>query len=127
MTTLFNPTFTDPIDDFDTFLRYLEKKPTLPLTAAGDLKSGDLWVLNERVSVKAPDYVTPKSRVADYPLLGFLFQVATVSRLYTVSFGKVNTLVSDPDRLDAYHSLTTEEKYVFLLHRRFDGNRLVLR
>ncbi len=115
MDTVFNPTFTDLIDNFETFLRYLEKKPNLSLTAAGDLKSTDLWTINERVSVNAPDYVTPKSRVADYPLLGFLFQVVTVSRLYTVSFGKANTLMSDPARLDAYSNLTTEEKYVFLL------------
>ncbi len=59
--------------------------------------------------------MTPKSRQIDYPLLGFLFQVTTVSRLYTVSFGKSNTLVPNTDRLDAYLGLTTEEKYVFLL------------
>ncbi len=59
-------------------------------------------MLNERVSVKAPAYVTPKSRQIDYPL-------------YTVSFGKSNTLVPNTDRLDAYLGLTTEEKYVFLL------------
>lgn len=75
MTNAFNPTFTDLIDDFETFLRYFEKKPNLLLTGAGDLKAADLWALNERVSFKAPAYVTPKSRVADYPLLGFLFQV----------------------------------------------------
>lgn len=115
MTISFNPTFTDLIDDFETFLRYLESKSNLPLTGAGDLKSADLWALNERVSFKAPAYVTSKGRQIDYPLLGLLFQVAIVSRLYTVSFGKVNTLVPNADRLDAYQGLTTEEKYVFLL------------
>lgn len=68
-----------------------------------------------RGSYKAPDYVTPRSRQLDYPLLGFLFQVATVSRLCSVAFGKVNTLVPDIGRIDAYRNLTTEEKYVFLL------------
>ncbi len=42
MDNAFNPTLTDLIDDFETFLRYLEKKPSLPLTGAGDLKSADL-------------------------------------------------------------------------------------
>lgn len=68
-----------------------------------------------RVSYKVADYVTPRSRQLDYPLLGFLFQVATVSRLCSVAFGKVNTLVPDIGRIDAYLNLTTEEKYVFLL------------
>jgi hypothetical protein len=41
------PTSFDPaqyllIDDFDTFLRYLESKPNLPLTAGGDLKAANL-------------------------------------------------------------------------------------
>ncbi len=83
------------IDDFDIFLRYLESKPNLPLTAAGDLKAADLWILNDRVNYKAPDYVTNRSRQIDYPLLGFLFQVATASRLFLVNSIKVTSLVAN--------------------------------
>ncbi|SOD89292.1 IS1096 element passenger TnpR family protein [Spirosoma fluviale] len=103
------------IDDFDTFVRYLESNPNLPLTGAGDLKAADLWAINERVNYKAPHYVTARSRQADYPLLGFLFQIATVSRLFIIQFSNVNTLMPDVARIDAYRSLTLEEKYVFLL------------
>ncbi|WP_020606075.1 plasmid pRiA4b ORF-3 family protein [Spirosoma spitsbergense] len=103
------------IDDVDIFLRYLEGKPNLPLTAAGDLKAADLWILNDRVNYKAPDYVTNRSRQIDYPLLGFLFQIATASRLFLVKSVKGNVLVADAARLDMYRSLTVEEQYVFLL------------
>lgn len=109
------PSNSDLIADFETFLRYLESKPNLPMTSAGDLKSADLWNLNERVNYKAPDFVTPKSRVMNYPLLGFLFQVAIAGRLFMVQFGKANTLVAVPDRLKAYQNMTEEEKYLFLL------------
>ena len=108
------PTDSLLIDDFDTFLRYLDK-PALSLTAGGDLKSADLWAMNDRVNYKAPLYVTPRSRQADYPLLGFLFQIAISSRLYLVTFGKTNTLVADTDRVARYNGLTLEEKYIFLL------------
>ena len=103
------------IVDFDSFVRYLESKPKLPLTAGGDLKAADLWAINERVNYMAPDYVTNRSRQIDYSLLGFLLQVATASRLFLVKFNKGSTLVVDADRLDAYQNLTVEEKYVFLL------------
>ncbi len=115
MPIAFNPAESLLIDDFEAFLRYLESKPAMPLTAAGDLKSADLWALNDRVNYKAPDYVTPRSRQIDYPLLGFLFQVATSSRLFLVQFGKATTLQANRARLDAYHQLTLEERYVFLL------------
>lgn len=103
------------IDDFDTFVRYLTGKAKLPLTGAGDLKAADLWAMNERVNYKAPDYVTARSRQADYPLLSFLYQVITTSRLAIVEFDKVNRLVPDAARIEAYQGLTLEEKYVFLL------------
>lgn len=114
------PTFFDPassllIDDFDSFVHCLEGKPNLPLTAGGDLKAADLWAINDRVNYKAPDYVTNRSRQIDYPLPGFLFQVATVSRLFPVKFEKGNVLVANADRLDTYRNLTLEEKYIFLL------------
>jgi hypothetical protein len=115
MTTLFNPTDSLLIDDFDIFIRYLESKPALPLTAAGDLKAADLWILNDRVNFKAPDYVTNRSRQIDYPLLGFLFQIATASRLFLIHFDKVTSLAANADRIDRYQSLTLEEKYMFLL------------
>ena len=111
----FDPTSSLLIDDFDAFVRYLESKPNLPLTAGGDLKAADLWVMNDRVNYKAPDYVTNRSRQIDYPLLGFLFQVATASRLFLVRFEKGNVLVANGNRLDTYRNLTLEEKYVFLL------------
>lgn len=103
------------IDDFDAFVRYLESKPNLPLTGAGDLKATDLWTINERVNYMAPHYVTSRSRQIDYPLLGFLFQIATSGRLFVIQFDKVNTLAPDANRIEAYRSLTLEEKYVFLL------------
>lgn len=103
------------IDDFDSFVRYLSSKSNLPLTGAGDLKAVDLWAINERVNYKAPHYVTPRSRQADYPLLGFLFQIATSGRLFIVQFSKTNTLVPDADRIEMYQHLTLEEKYVFIL------------
>jgi hypothetical protein len=103
------------IDDFDTFVRYLESKARLSLTGAGDLKAADLWAINERVNYKAPHYVTSRSRQADYPLLSFLYQVITTSRLAVVQFDKAYTLVPDANRLEAYQGLTQEEKYVFLL------------
>lgn len=74
------------IDDFNTFVRYLTGKTKLSLTGAGDLKAADLWAINERVNYKAPDYVTSRSRQADYPLLNFLYQVITASRLVVVQF-----------------------------------------
>ena len=103
------------IDDFAIFIRYLERKPNLPLTGAGDLKAADLWTMNDRVNHKAPVYVTNRSRQIDYPLLGFLFQIATASRLFLVKSAKGNVLVADAARLDMYRSLTVEEQYVFLL------------
>ncbi len=103
------------VADFEHFLRYLPRNPNLPLTAGGDLKSADLWAINEGVNYKAPDYVTTKSRMADYPLLAFLFQVATASRLYMVVYGKTPALLANPARLDTYLAMTQEEKYVFLL------------
>ncbi len=109
------PTDSLLVDDFEHFLRYLDRKPRLPLTAGGDLKAVDLWAINERVNYKAPDYVTPRSRVADYPLLGFFFQVVTASRLYVVVYDKIPVLLANADRLDTYLTLTQEEKYVFLL------------
>lgn len=115
MPTAFDPAEFLHIDDFDTFLNYLESKPNLPLTAGGDLKAGDLWAMNERVNYKAPDYVTNRSRQIDYPLLGFLFQVATVSRLFLVKVEKGTVLTAHRDRLELYRNLTLEEKYVFLL------------
>ena len=115
MPTPFTPTNALLIDDFETFIQYLERKPNLVLTGNADLKSVDLWALNERVNYKAPSYVTPRSRQADYPLLGFLLQLATASRLFVIAFGKANTLVPNATRLDAYRNLTQEEKYVFLL------------
>ena len=115
MPTSFSPTNSLLIDDFYAFIRYLESKPNLPLTAGGDLKAADLWVINERVNYRAPDYVTNRSRQVDYPLLSFLYQVATASRLFLVKFDKGSTLVADTDRLDRYRNLTAEEKYVFLL------------
>lgn len=115
MPSPFNPADSDLIDDFETFLRYLAGNPNLPLTAGGDLKAADLWALNERVNYKAPFAVTPRSRQMDYPLLGFLFQVVTASRLFVIKSEKGNVLVAEPDRLDTYQSMTLEEKYVFLL------------
>ena len=103
------------IDDFDTFLRYLETKPNLSLTPAGDVKAADLWAMNDRVNYKAPLYVTPRSRQPDYPLLNFMFQIATASRLFLVTFGKTNILVADTGRIDRYNGMMLEEKYVFLL------------
>ena len=103
------------VTDFEHFLRYLDRKPRLSLTAAGDLKSADLWAINQGVNYKAPDYVTTKSRVADYPLLAFLFQVVTASRLYVLAHDKTPVLVADTARLSTYLALTQEEKYVFLL------------
>ena len=111
----FNPANSLLINDFDSFVRYLESKPSLPLTAGGDLKAADLWAMNERVNCRAPDYVTNRSRQVDYPLLNFLYQIATASRLFLAKYDKSSTLVADADRLDRYRSLTTEEKYVFLL------------
>lgn len=115
------------IDDFDTFVRYLEQRPNLSLTAAGDLKAVDLWAINERVNHKAPHYVTPRSRQIDYPLLSFLYQVVTSGRLFVVQTGKANTLVADAGRVDTYQHLTLEEKYVFLLETAAAAVRLVLR
>ena len=103
------------LDDFDTVVRYLASKPNLPLTGAGDLKAADLWAINERVNYKAPHYVTARSRQVDYPLLKFLYQVGIESRLFIIQFGKANVLVPDTARIDAYQSLTLEEKYVFIL------------
>ena len=103
------------LDDFAIFLRYLESKPNLPLTGAGDLKAADLWAINDRVNYKAPVYTTNRSRQIDYPLLGFLYQVATASRLFWVKFEKGNVLAANEDRLDMYRALTVEEKYVFIL------------
>jgi|GEM_PF-1698276 len=111
----YDPTTSLLIDDFDTFLRYAANKNPLPLTGTGDLKAADLWALNDRVNYKASLHVTPRSRQADYPLLGFLFQIATSSRLLLVTFGKTNALVPDASRVEQYHGLTLEEKYVFLL------------
>jgi hypothetical protein len=71
--------------------------------------------MNERVNYKAPDYVTNRSRQIDYPLLVFLFQVTTASRLFLVKSEKATTLSADAERLARYNSLTLEEKYVFLL------------
>ncbi|GAB3986311.1 hypothetical protein GCM10028807_03460 [Spirosoma daeguense] len=115
------------IDDFDTFVRYLEQKPNLSLTAAGDLKAVDLWAINDRVNYKAPHYVTARSRQIDYPLLNFLYQVVTYGRLFVVQTGKANTLVADVGRVDTYRHLTLEEKYVFLLETAAAAVRLVLR
>lgn len=115
MPTLFNPAQSLLIDDFDTFVRYLEGKSNLPLTAGGDLKAPDLWAINERVNYKAPDYVTNRSRQIDYPLLGFLFQVATAGQLFLVKVEKGTVLAANIDRLELYRNLTLEEKYVFLL------------
>lgn len=103
------------INDFDSFLHYLTHQSGLSLTGAGDLKSADLWAINERMNHKAPTYVTAKSRLMDYPFLGLLFQISTASRLFVVLVDKTNTLVPNATRLDAYHNLTLEEKYVFLL------------
>jgi hypothetical protein len=103
------------IDDFDSFVRYLNSKSKLPLTGTGDLKAADLWAINERVNYKAPDYVTTRSRQPDYPLLNFLYQISTTSRLAVVKFDKVSTLVPDANRIEVYQNLTREEKYVFLL------------
>lgn len=111
----FDPANSLLIDDLDTVVRYLESKPNLPLTGAADLKAADLWAMNERVSYKAPDYVTPRSRQVDYPLLSFLYQIVTASRLFLVKYNKGNTLVADVDRLHMYRNLILEEKYVFLL------------
>ncbi len=115
MNTPFDFSSSSLLTDFDTFVRYLQSKPNLPLTGAGDLKSADLWAINERVNYKAPHYVTPRSRQADYPLLNVLFQIVTVSRLAVIQFDKVNTLVPDTARIETYQNLTQEEKYVFLL------------
>lgn len=109
------PTNLDLLTDFASFLRYLESKPTLPLTGAGDLKGTDLYALNERVNLKTPFAVTARSRLADYPLLAFLFEIVTAGRMAVVQYGKVNTLTLDAVRIDAYWSLTKEEQYVFLL------------
>lgn len=103
------------LNDVNTFLRYLDSKPNLPLTGAGDMKAVDLYALNERVATKTPFPVTPRSRQADYPLLNFLFQVVTTSRLFLVTFGKTNTLTTSSVRLETYWGLTHEEQYVFLL------------
>lgn len=115
MSSPFNPADSDLIDDFETFQRYFDSKPNLPLTAGGDLKTADLWALNERVNYKAPYAITPRSWQTDYPLLGFLFQVATASRLFVIKSEKSNLLVADTDRLDSYRNMTLQEKYVFLL------------
>lgn len=111
----FDPASSLLIDDFDSFVRYLESKPNLPLTAVGDLKAADLWAINDWVNYKAPNYVTPRSRQVDYPLIGFLYQLVTASRLFLVRFEKSNILVPDAARIDAYRNLTLDEKYVFLL------------
>ena len=115
MSTLYDFSSSLLIDDFAIFLRCLEGKPNLLLTGAGDLKAADLWILKDRVNYKAPAYVTNRSRQIDYPLLGFLLQVATASRLFLVNSEKGNVLVADAARLDRYRSLTVEEQYVFLL------------
>lgn len=79
------------------------------------MKGADLYALNERVNYKTPYAVTPRSRKADFPLLAFLFEVVTVSRLAVLHYNKVNTLSLVAERIDAYQGLTEEEKYVFLL------------
>lgn len=109
------PTHSDLVADFETFLRYLEARPKLPLTAAGDLKGVDLYALNERVNHQSPYAVTSKSRLADYPLLAFIYQAVTVSRLAVLDVGKVQTLSLVAERVESYRELTEEEKYVFLL------------
>lgn len=109
------PTDSLLVDDFEHFLRYLDRKPKLPLTAGGDLKAADLWAINEQVYYRAPHYVTPRSRLAEYPLLGFLFQIVTASRLYVIVYDKTPVLLANAARLDTYLTLTQEEKYIFLL------------
>jgi len=79
------PTDIPLLNDFNRFLRYLDGKPSIALTGAGDLKAVDLSALNERVEIKTPFPVTPRSRQADYPLLNLLFQITTASRLYLVT------------------------------------------
>jgi hypothetical protein len=111
----FNPADSDLIDDFEIFLRYLSSKPNMPLTTTGELKAADLWAMNERVTYRAPNYITTRSRMGDYPLLSFLFEVVLASRLFVVKFEKGNALAAVADRLDMYLNMTMPEKYVFLL------------
>ena len=87
----------------------------MAITAGGELKSADLWVLNGRMNYTAPAIVTAKGRVSDYPLLGFLFQVITASGLFLVGRNKGPVLVANPPRLKAYLGMNLEEQYVFLL------------
>lgn len=107
-------TVQDTVSDFQAFFHYLDTERPRLTKRTGRLSKKDLFAINALLKHKK-DLDQPSATQDAYPGIHLLFELAQLSKLYTIKpMGKSSLILGRTSNMDAYEELNVYEKYVYL-------------
>jgi hypothetical protein len=106
------------LKDFDTFLNYISTNNIALTNDRMEMKAVDLLKINEKMLSFQTRFVYEKNQMGTYNLLSAFFYISKEALLLFVKVnekGNKKFAEINPERVTAYHNLTADEQYFFLL------------